>query len=164
MNTKSETRIRTWTYCCKVSLASLPNLSTSAEFLLGLMARASSGGKSSFSISISGWSRGTRMEALGLRLAIRGLSALERRSCSVSDMEEDEDDRDETLLALLSFAAGGMAGTGAVPVVALVKLAMLQCPCFPPTEKTTFFFFTLFFLPLFLCCFPFSPHCSLPLQ
>lgn len=88
------------------------------------------------------------MEALGLRLAIRGLSALDLRSCSASEMEEEEDDRDETLLTLmlLSFA-GGMAGTGAVPSVALVKLAMLQRPCSPIKKKTplSFLFFPLLF-------------------
>ena len=77
-----------------------------------------------------------------MRDAIRGLSARDLRSCSASDMDEEEDDRDETL-TLLSFA-GGMAGTGAVPVVALVKLAMLQCPC-SPTKKLTLFPSSLLF-------------------
>lgn len=62
------------THSCNVCLASLPSLSRSAELRRGLMARASSGGNSSSSISISGWSRGTRIEADGLRLGWRGRS------------------------------------------------------------------------------------------
>lgn len=83
-----------------------------------------------------------------MRLAIRGLSALDLRSCSASEEEEDEeDDREETealwwlllvMLLVSLFVAGGMAGTGAVPGVALVKLAMLQRALVPP-RKTTFF-------------------------
>lgn len=69
----------------------MPNFSTSAEFLRGLIARASSGGNSSFSISISGWSRGTSIEALGFLLAMRGRSALDFRSGSVSEAEEEEE-------------------------------------------------------------------------
>lgn len=69
------------------------------------MARASSGGNSSSSISISGWSRGTNIDALGFRLAIRGRSDRPRRSVSASDMEED-DDNDDICIRPPSFGCG----------------------------------------------------------
>jgi hypothetical protein len=74
------------------------------------MARASSGGNSSSSISISGWSRGTRIDALGLRLAILGRSDRPRRSVSASDIDE-EDDRDDICMRPPSFGCGKV-GTG----------------------------------------------------
>lgn len=58
------------------------------------MARASSGGNSSSSISISGWSLGTSIEALGFRLAIRGRSERPRFSVSASEMEDEEERED----------------------------------------------------------------------
>ena len=114
------------THCCRVSLASVVSLSTSAELRRGLMARASSGGNSSSSISISGWSRGTSMEALGLRLARRGRSALDLRS-SVSDTQTDDDDEDEDIAeswAGLGLLTGGIAGTGSDALSMQVALAM----------------------------------------
>lgn len=113
------------THFCKASLASLLSFSTSAEFLLGLMARASSGGNSSSSISISGWSRGTRIEALGFRLAKRGRSALDFRSCSVSDIEDEDDERDETCTPLILSLGDGIAGTGSDLLSTPVPTAIL---------------------------------------
>jgi hypothetical protein len=74
------------------------------------MARASSGGNSSSSISISGWSRGTKIDALGLRLAILGRSDRPRRSVSASDIDE-EDDRDDICMRPPSLGCGKV-GTG----------------------------------------------------
>lgn len=132
------------THCWRVSLASHPSLRTSAEFLRGLMARASSGGNSSSSISISGWSRGTRMDALGFRLANRGRSALDLRSCScscsVSETEPDEDEDDDDLVAWwwpFRLASGGIAGTGDAVVESAMwarrdePLFFLSLPCSP---------------------------------
>lgn len=101
------------THSCRVCLASFPNRSKSAELRRGLIARASSGGNSSSSISISGWSRGTSMEALGFRLAMRGRSDRPRRSVSAS--ETDEDDDTDMLCVRLGSLGWGMVGTGAEP-------------------------------------------------
>lgn len=82
------------------------------------MARASSGGNSSSSISISGWFRGTRIEALGFRLGMRGRPVLDLpRSGSPSEMDEDDDDKDEVCVRLLSLGSG-IAGTGSAPCTA----------------------------------------------
>lgn len=83
----------------------------------GLIARASSGGNSSSSISISGWSRGTRIEALGLRLAIRGRSDRPRRSVSASDIEED-DESDDMCMRPPSFGCGKVS-TGKASVISV---------------------------------------------
>lgn len=116
------------THSCKVWRASLPKRSTSAESRRGLIARASSGGNSSSSISISGWSRGTRIDALGFRLAIRGRSSLERpRSGSPSEVEEDEEDIEAKCMRLLSTGCG-TTGTGAAPCMSLETAVIIGLP------------------------------------
>ena len=107
----------------------MPSRSKSAEFRRGLIARASSGGNSSSSISISGWSRGTSMEALGFRLAMRGRSDRPRRSFSASETDDEEDT--DMCVRLGSFGCG-MGGTGAEEpwesvVVVVVAICCRRC-------------------------------------
>lgn len=78
-----------------VSRASLDNRSTSSEFRRGLIARASSGGNSSFSISISGWSRFTIIDPLGFLKPSLGLSIRDGRGGSFSPSEDIVDEVDE---------------------------------------------------------------------
>jgi hypothetical protein len=52
------------------------------------------------------------MEPLGFRLAKRGRSALDFRSRSVSDMEDDDEERDETCTPLVLSLGDGIVGTG----------------------------------------------------
>ena len=109
------------TYSWIASLASLPSLSVSTLFRLGLMARASLGGNSSYSISMLAESRGTMMLPLGFRLESLGLPirGVRETAGSVSDevREEDIEVVVELLVDSWRFEAGGATvGTGGLAV------------------------------------------------
>lgn len=66
------------------------------------------------------------MEALGLRLAMRGRSALDLRSSDSETQTEDDDEDDERAESWVEWGLfiGGIAGTGSDALSMQVALAM----------------------------------------